>query len=237
MMDTKNLWETLDWTIHARKLIKGLYKFPKNEKVILLLRHSERYDIESVWKPKELLLTPNGHQIAKKFGKKLPNDRPIRIFTSHAPRCQETASDIIEGFKKNGGIAELKGDLEPLYKLGVDRNFFLNQIEDGDLIKYVQNWIKDAFPHDKAQLLLSYSMNSAKIIWNLILDAPKNCIDIHVTHEIPIMALRFGWFNLLPDKKWVKFLGGIAFTFQNERIQLFDIDDFLTVEIPQWWKR
>ena len=69
-MDTTNLWETLDWTIHARKLIAGLYKFPINQKIILLLRHSERDEIDSVWHPKELLLTPNGHQIAKKFGKK-----------------------------------------------------------------------------------------------------------------------------------------------------------------------
>ncbi len=30
-MDTRNLWETLDWTIHARKLLDGLMKFPKNE--------------------------------------------------------------------------------------------------------------------------------------------------------------------------------------------------------------
>jgi hypothetical protein len=80
-------------------------------------------------------------------------------------------------------------------------------------------------------------MNSAKIIWNLNYEAPKNGIDLHVTHEIPIMALRFGWFNLHPDEKWVKFLGGIAFTLKNEFIQLFDIDDFLTVEIPQWWKK
>jgi len=105
------------------------------------------------------------------------------------------------------------------------------------LINFVQNWIKDVFPRDKAQLISTYSMKSAKIIWNLSHEAPKNGIDIHVTHEIPIMALRFGWFSLLPDKKWVNFLGGIAFTFQNGRILLFDIDDFLTVEVPQWWKK
>ena len=59
-MDIKNIWEILDWAIHARKLIEGLYKFAKNEKIILLLRYSETYEIDSVWKPKEILLTPNG---------------------------------------------------------------------------------------------------------------------------------------------------------------------------------
>lgn len=237
MMDTKNLWEMLDWAIHARKLIEGLDNFPNDEKIIILLRHSERYEIDSVWKPQELLLTPNGHQIAKMFGEKLSIERSIRIFTSFAPRCQETAKDIIEGFKTNGGKAELKGNLEPLYKLGVDRKFFLTQIKNNELVKYIQNWANGAFPSDKAQSLSSYSMNSAKIIWNLIREAPNNCIDIHVTHEIPIMGLRYGWFNLLPDEKWVNFLGGLAFSFRKGQITLFDIDRFITVDVPQWWKK
>ncbi len=118
--------------------------------------------------------------------------------------------------------------------MGVDRRFFLTQIEDGDLVKYIQNWANKAFPHDKAQPLSSYSIHSAKIIWKLINDAPKGCINIHVTHEIPIMGLRSGWFNLLPDDKWVNYLGGIAFTIQNEGILLFDIDKFLQVETPGW---
>jgi hypothetical protein len=46
-MDIKNIWEILEWAIYARKLIEELYKFAKNEKIILLLRHSERYEIES----------------------------------------------------------------------------------------------------------------------------------------------------------------------------------------------
>lgn len=236
-MEISNIWENLDWTSQARYLIENLDKFPKNKKIIILLRHSERYEVVNVWEPQELLLTPNGHHVAKIFGQKLPIDRYIRLFTSQAPRCQETAVDIIEGFKTNGGKAEFKGILDPLFKLGVDRNFFFKQIENGDLTKYVQNWIIDAFPRDKAQSLSSYSKKSAEIIWNLIYRAPKNCIDIHVTHEIPIMGLRFGWFNLLPDEKWVKFLGGIAFTFQNGFVQLFDIDEFLTVKIPRWGKK
>lgn len=235
-MNNKKKWDGLDWTNHARKLILGLIEFPKNSKIIILLRHSERDEAKSVWKPKELLLTPLGHQMAKYFGKKLPLDRNIRLFTSHAPRCQETAEDIFQGFTKNGGKAEIKGNLEPLYKIGIDRQFFLTQIADNDLVKYVQNWARDAFPSDKALPLSSYSMNAASIIWNLVNTAPNRCIDIHLTHEIPIMGLRYGWFNLQPDQKWVNFLGGIAFTFQNEHILLFDIDKFLRVKVPHWWK-
>lgn len=237
MNNNNNLWEGLDWTNHASKLLSGLSQFPKNSKIILLLRHSERNEPKSVWDPQELLLTPVGHQIAKMFGKSLPINRPIRFFTSHAPRCQETAEDIIEGFKGIGGKAELKGNLEPLYNIGVDRTFFITQIENRDLVKYIQNWVMDAFPPDKVQPLSTYSINSAKIIWNLINDGPNSGIDIHVTHEIPIMGLRFGWFNLQTDEKWVNFLGGIAFTFQNGQILLFDIDKFLTVDVPHWWKK
>ena len=236
-MNNEKMYNGLDWTTHARKLILGLSEFPKNSKIIILLRHSEIDEVKSVWKPKELLLTPFGHQMAKYFGKKLPLNRNIRLFTSHAPRCHETAEDIFQGFSENGGKAEMKGDLEPLYKIGVDRNFFLTQLADYDLVKYVQNWAMEAFPHDKALPLSSYSINAANIIWNLVETAPIRSIDIHLTHEIPIMGLRYGWFNLQPDQKWVNFLGGIAFTFQRDNILLFDIDKFLTVKTPHWWKK
>ncbi len=47
-MNLDNAWETLDWTFHARKLVIGLAEFPKNSRIIVLLRHSERNVPKSV---------------------------------------------------------------------------------------------------------------------------------------------------------------------------------------------
>ena len=98
-MDINYAWENLDWTIQACKFLLGLDLFPKELKIILLLRHSERDELRSVWEPQELLLTPQGHNMAIKFGETLPTNRPIRLFTSLAPRCQDTAQSIFKGFK------------------------------------------------------------------------------------------------------------------------------------------
>ncbi|MFW9825038.1 MAG: histidine phosphatase family protein [Candidatus Thorarchaeota archaeon] len=234
-MNINETWGNIEWTTHARKLLFGIKKFPEDSKIIILIRHSERNELKSVWDTNELLLTPDGHRIAKKLGENLPIDRFIYIFTSHATRCQETAEDILKGFLSKGGNGKIIGNLEPLYKIGVERDFFLKQIENGDLIEYLQNWINGSFPKEKAQSIMSYSINAAKIIWASLNNASKGSIYLHVTHEIPIMAFRYGWFNLLPNDKWVNFLGAIAFTLHNGKILLFDIDRFLTLEFPKWW--
>ena len=50
------------------------------------------------------------------------------------------------------------------------------------------------------------------------------------------MGMRLYWFGIPPDEKWVNFLGGLAFAFEDDQLLLFDIDRMTTVEIPYWWK-
>ncbi|KKM16189.1 hypothetical protein LCGC14_1688390, partial [marine sediment metagenome] len=62
-------------------------------------------------------------------------------------------------------------------------------------------------------------------------------LNIFVTHDLNLMALRFGWFGL-PPERWVKFLGGFAFAFHEDRILLLDYyGELKKVEIPYWWKK
>ena len=51
------------------------------------------------------------------------------------------------------------------------------------------------------------------------------------------MSLRFGWFGLPPDDKWVDYLGGFAFMFEKDHILLLDYGCLKKVEIPHWWKK
>ena len=39
-------------------------------------------------------------------------------------------------------------------------------------------------------------------------------IDIHVTHDLHLLALRLGWFGIPPNKKWISYLGGFAFSIE-----------------------
>lgn len=40
--DTKKIWEESNWTYQVRQIIVGINKFPKDSKMILIIRHSHR---------------------------------------------------------------------------------------------------------------------------------------------------------------------------------------------------
>ncbi|MFX0012861.1 MAG: hypothetical protein ACFE9R_21305, partial [Candidatus Hermodarchaeota archaeon] len=72
MTDVEKIWNEDDWTKTARDLTRAIENFPKDSKIILILRHSHRNEPSGSEKLYKLRLTPLGHDIAKKFGKELP---------------------------------------------------------------------------------------------------------------------------------------------------------------------
>ena len=87
-MDSEKIWKKSDWTDQARQIIEGINLFPDDSKIILVLRHSHRNEIEGLEGAQKLRLTPQGHAIAKIFGENLPNNRPIKLFHSIIWRCE-----------------------------------------------------------------------------------------------------------------------------------------------------
>jgi len=105
-MDIENIWENPNYTAQARQILSAIQNFPETSKIILVVRHSHV-------KPKKLKdleykLTEIGREIARRFGERLPTDRPIRLFHSRLHRCQETAEKILAGFKNLGGKDDYK---------------------------------------------------------------------------------------------------------------------------------
>ena len=96
---TEKIWEENTWTNQARNVIEGLNKFPSRSKIIILMRHSQRYEPKLVnlndLKVANMELTPLGQEIAEKFGERLPIERIIRLFHSLSNRCKETAEKIL----------------------------------------------------------------------------------------------------------------------------------------------
>ena len=45
-MNIEKIWNTSNWTTHARNIINGLTKFSEDSKLILILRHSHRNDLK-----------------------------------------------------------------------------------------------------------------------------------------------------------------------------------------------
>ena len=235
-MEGINIWENANWTLQARNIIKAVSEFPESSKIILLLRHSHRNNPTESEKMHELKLTPQGHQIANLFGQRLPTSRTIRLYHSVVHRCQETAEDILTGFEGVGGKGTLKGAITPLFHAGTAPKFFLNVFKNESPIEFVYRWAVGFYSPDKITPFQSYSQNAADIIWKGINNAQESGIDIHITHDIFLIALRYGWFGLPPDQDWVPFLGGVAFILTENEINVFDKDRFLSIPNPDWWK-
>ena len=239
-MNVNKIWQEENWTTDALTILENLNKFPENSKIILILRHSHRNEPELNEKLHKIRLTPKGHAFAKKFGENLPKSRPIRLFHSIIWRCEETAENIHNGFKSIGGKSELKGEFTPLYKMGFDesnRDLFYRHIMKYSFRKALFRWVTGFYLPEEWTPFIQFIQNAANLIWDQLNDAPERGIDIFITHDWHVMALRFGWFSLPPDKRWVNFNGGFAFTFEEDHILLLDYGELKQVEFPHWWKK
>ncbi len=236
-MDIEKIWENPNYTTQARQILSAIQNFPESSKIILVVRHSHV-------KPRRLKdldykLTEIGREIARRFGEKLPTDRPIRLFHSSVNRCQETAEKILAGFKGIGGIGELKGEFSPLFDIGVTPEFMLKEITHYKPFNFFYRWMAGLYSPDKITPLQEYSQNAANLIWNKLKSAPERGIDIHISHDLHVLALRFGWFGFPLRNKWISYIGGIALVFNEDNILVFniEIDKTVSIEFPYWWKR
>ena len=236
-MDINKIWKEADWPSEARQIIEGLKKFPDNSKIILLLRHSQRNEPEEFDVNADLNLTPEGRKIANVFGKNLPKDKSIRLFHSKADRCIDTAEEIFKGFKEIGGEAVLKGNLLPLYRIGISMEVFMEENKKYDILEIFNRWSAGLYSPEFWSPLIAYSQEATELMWVDIENAPERSLDIHVTHDLHLLALRFGWFGIPPSKKWINYLGGFAFSFIDDKILLYNDNKLTTVEIPYWWKK
>ena len=236
-MDTNRIWQEANWPSEARQIIDGLKKFPNNAKIILLLRHSQRNEPEIFDVDADLNLTHQGREIAKIFGTNLPKDNFIRLFHSKADRCRETAEEIFNGVKEIGGEAVIKGTLLPLYRIGISFDFFSEENKKYDILEIFNRWSAGLYSPEYWSPLIPYSQKAAEVMWLEIENAPAKTLDIHVTHDLHLLALRFGWFGIPPSKDWINYLGGFAFSFNDNRILLYHDKKFVDVEVPYWWKK
>ncbi|MFW9987782.1 MAG: histidine phosphatase family protein [Candidatus Odinarchaeota archaeon] len=235
-MDIDKIWKEADWTSEARQIIEGLKKFPDNSKILLILRHSQRDEPEELDAIPKLRLTPEGHMIARKFGEELPKNRTIRLFHSVIWRCQETAEDILSGFKNIDGEGEILGSFGPLFDLGTARGFFPNQMKKYSGNQFFFRWIAGLYSPNEITPLQEYSKKAAELFSKKLKGGPERNIDIHITHDFILIALRFGWFGIPPSKNWVSYLGGFALSFIEDKILLLNSNKLISVDFPYWWK-
>jgi len=231
----EEIWSESDWTREARLLMQGFEEFADNSNLILFLRHSHRESITNVEEMANLGLTELGRELAKMLGSKLPTNRTLRLYYSSIPRCKETARYILKGFRENGGKGKKKGPLLPLYQVEGDVDYIVEQIFSNPDEQLINRWAAGHFPSDKIQPLNIYSHETAKIVFNKVKEAPSNNIDIFVTHDLQIMALRFSWFGLEAKDYWASYLGGFLISKTPLKTKFISNGTIYEAKTPYWW--
>ncbi len=231
----KETWEKEEWASEARQLVEKLKNFPDSSKIIVILRHSLRNELTNAHEMVNLGITPLGYEVAKIFGKNIAKQRPIRLFHSIVARCKETALAIKDGFESVSGKVEIKGILDPLFKIAKKSEVLSNILFKLQPKAFIPRWVAGLYPSTLVTPFTDYCQDSARVIWTL-LDKAKPCgIDIHVTHDLYLMALRWGWFGIPLSDYWVPYLGGFAFSINQNDITLLSDGKMESFELPYWW--
>jgi hypothetical protein len=235
----RKIWEENTWTNQASKIIEGLSKFPARSKIVLILRHSQRYEPrlvnENDLKEANMELTPLGEDIAKKFGENLPKDRQIRLFHSPSNRCKVTADKVYQGFTEGNGKGKFIGEFNSLYGIGINSQSYLDEFNTYKNYQVILRYLAGIYSPDLWPPAQPFYQRSGEQIWSQIESISEGGINIFVTHDFHTMIFRFGWFGLPPDERWIDYLGGFAFSIMEDQILLLDYGKLIKLGIPYWW--
>ncbi len=86
----------------------------------------------------------------------MPNQRPVRLLFSYVLRFQQTAEAIKEGFTSIGGKAEIKGVLEPLFKIGMTAELFSREVFYRTPRVFIARWAAGLYPTEQITPFISY---------------------------------------------------------------------------------
>jgi broad specificity phosphatase PhoE len=179
---------------------------------VVILRHSARhYDLEKLEKEAFFELTDEGKEFADEFGRSLPTDSLLRLFSSYAVRCVETAYLIERGNISQGGKTETNRITKKLITFfAIDSNAAMHRnVEKGDA-GFFRDWFDHkipldvmADPRESAEVLLSHLIRSLDEI-------PEAHIDIHVSHDWHIYLLKECFLDLtIEDMGGAEYLEGV----------------------------
>lgn len=227
-------WKNKHWTKHAREILNGIRKFSKNAKIGVILRHSHRYAIKSAQQGSDAGLTPMGIEFAKYFGRNLPKDRPLRLYHSIVDRCKDTAHHIHSAHRQTARNKSVEGTLKPLYDLRADGVFVTKEMMTHGSRKFLERWKNGEYSASELLPFEIYCLNAAKELWKILKNAQERCLVLFITHDLHLLSMRLGWFGMQPGEEWVSYLGGFAFSLEENHIAFFERDIINRIKYPPW---
>ncbi|OGD57809.1 hypothetical protein A3K78_02280, partial [Candidatus Bathyarchaeota archaeon RBG_13_52_12] len=207
------------WGKPVIQLLAQCKTLAENKPATIIIRHSERANIEKQSEMRTAGLTDVGMEASRCFGQLLPERRSIFVYHSPVARCRETAECILEGAKSSGIRAEARGDLRILEGPKSDWVKFGDSLIR-DWPNSINYWLSGRYSSSIVELSLDYSKRAS-----VELDAEPgpdpNALILYVAHDMPILALLFHWFGVSPNLENASFLNGFMFQKAGNKISLF----------------
>lgn len=189
---------------------------PEKQNIKLILRHSIRFDNPVDGDYSNLLLTPEGIEIAEKLGRSL--DREIGYtLASPVKRCQQTVEHILKGAGKIRPVSEnkkddqkhiiirdelchLKGDVRPIAQGGVGWYEYYHYLQENNT-KGTRGFTLSQECKPILDCLFEYNSDGNKL-------------DLFCSHDSHLVMLASAMFGLKTGlheatDKWVSFTEGI----------------------------
>jgi broad specificity phosphatase PhoE len=213
-------WDDIEWLTSARSLVEWVIQRPSDERCMIFLRHSQRDVIQDHAAQFSTGLTEIGKQMSYEMGKRLPTDRPIRVFFSFVPRCHQTAEELANGLKENGGeVVEFESVAILVMPEFCDEAVWENLQPDGrNVTEFVNRWADGEF----GEMIESFSEYKARLIETTLgrlMVENDLVLHIHVTHDLAVMALKRILLKRPLDKEdRESFQGGICTTIDKDGI-------------------
>jgi broad specificity phosphatase PhoE len=184
-------WYRIDWLASARRLVEWIGQRPPEESVMLFLRHSHREEIPDHSVQFSTGLTEIGKQMSYEMGKKLPTNRPVRIFFSFVPRCYETAEALANGLKENGGeVVEFEAIPILVMPEFDDEAVWENLQPDGkNVTQFVNSWADGEFSN-MIESFESYRGRLLEATIERLRSEYESVMHIHVTHDLALMSIK-----------------------------------------------
>ena len=187
----------------------------------VLVRHSTREEIVGLTVSDAMMapLTEAGRRLAWGFGKGLPPDRAVRIFSSEVPRCLDTAAEIARGFREAGGDP---GEVTPRRSLAAsfirDAEVVAREFGTRGARGFVQAWAAGELgPSVLAPLAQAARDQLANLLEAIPAHPPEATegaglpLHLHVSHDVNVVALLHLMLDVTdPQTPWPGYLEGVV---------------------------
>lgn len=205
---------------------KTLANIPRDRPVSVMVRHAARDPIRSADEGWNARLTAVGHEAARELGADLAEiagSRPIQMFSSPIPRCQQTAERVREGLTSKAVATRSPTVVDALagpylhdanavmaIALRLGDQTFVRQWFDGKLDHTVLLPATDAA---RGQLeVLASALDGAH-------DDHRNTLHLHFSHDWNILLIREHFVGIThEDAEMPGFMDGVAVWRQGEEL-------------------